>query len=510
MPSPGRTPSSSPVYRSDDGGESFARVAPLVGGGLAGRLRDFVVAPGDADLLFASLSTGADQGSTSSDVWRSTDGGATWTSIRWFRDKDVYDLEVAATDSDRVYAVTRVGLDRSDDGGETWRTPRGGPTVSLSLDPVDEDHLFLQFTAFKFGNPFVVESHDGGETFQGLPREVGAAPLGDYQFDPIDRKALYVATWRNEFLVNRDSGAKWENLGTYPGLPFAPPAPFLGRSPPLVTATSPRRILVVSGTADLLRTTLDLPLCPERPTVLCLDDDRFLVEVAWEDFQGGRGAGVAEPLTADAGTFWFFEPDNVELAVKVLDARAVNGHWWVFFGALTNVEFDLRVSDLATGRDRLYHNPSGRFASRGDAAAFAADGSPAPAAGLAPAWFLMLPSTGSDLAGACTAGGTALCLLDRFRVTVDWQDPTGHGGPGNARPLTSETGWFWFFDPDNPELFVKVLDGRTVNGHWWVFFGSLTDVRFDLVVEDAVSGGRATYHHAAGTFASHGDTTALP
>ncbi|HEX2164945.1 MAG TPA: hypothetical protein VHM02_13455 [Thermoanaerobaculia bacterium] len=57
---------------------------------------------------------------------------------------------------------------------------------------------------------------------------------------------------------------------------------------------------------------------------------------------------------------------------------------------------------------------------------------------------------------------------------------------------------------------MKVLDGRAVNGHWWVFFGSLTDVELDLVVEDAVGGGRATYHHPAGTFASHGDTAALP
>ncbi|HEX2164944.1 MAG TPA: hypothetical protein VHM02_13450 [Thermoanaerobaculia bacterium] len=196
-----------------------------------------------------------------------------------------------------------------------------------------------------------------------------APPVGDYQFDPIDRKALYV-TRGNELLVNRDSGVSWESLDTHPSRPF---------SPPVVTPTSPRRILVAAA-GELMRSSLDLPLCPERPTALCLDDGRFLVEVAWEDLQGGRGAGVSAPLTADAGTFWFFEPHNVELVVKVLDARAVNGHWWVFFGALTNVDFDLQVRDLATGRSRLYHNPSGRFASRGDTAAFAAEGTAAASA----------------------------------------------------------------------------------------------------------------------------------
>jgi hypothetical protein len=38
------------------------------------------------------------------------------------------------------------------------------------------------------------------------------------------------------------------------------------------------------------------------------------------------------PLGADTGYFWFFEDTNVELVVKVLDGRAINGHTWVFYG----------------------------------------------------------------------------------------------------------------------------------------------------------------------------------
>src|SRR5262249_38796821 len=56
--------------------------------------------------------------------------------------------------------------------------------------------------------------------------------------------------------------------------------------------------------------------------------------------------------------------------VKVLDARALNDHFWVFYGALSNVEYTLTVTDTVTGIVRRYANPSGLFASVGDTLAF--------------------------------------------------------------------------------------------------------------------------------------------
>jgi len=56
--------------------------------------------------------------------------------------------------------------------------------------------------------------------------------------------------------------------------------------------------------------------------------------------------------------------------VKVLDGRPVNGRWWVFYGALSNVAYRLTVTDTETGETAVYDNPSGSFASRGDTAAF--------------------------------------------------------------------------------------------------------------------------------------------
>lgn len=43
------------------------------------------------------------------------------------------------------------------------------------------------------------------------------------------------------------------------------------------------------------------------------------MEVEWET-EDRRGVAQAVSLTEDTGYFWFFDPDNVELVVKTLDA----------------------------------------------------------------------------------------------------------------------------------------------------------------------------------------------
>jgi hypothetical protein len=103
-------------------------------------------------------------------------------------------------------------------------------------------------------------------------------------------------------------------------------------------------------------------ICVPGPQRLCLNGGRFAVEAAWKDFQGNQGAGRAVPLTADTGYFWFFSPDNVEVVLKVLDGREVNGHFWVFYGALSSVDYSLTVTDVQTGEVRTYRNPSGPLA----------------------------------------------------------------------------------------------------------------------------------------------------
>jgi hypothetical protein len=73
----------------------------------------------------------------------------------------------------------------------------------------------------------------------------------------------------------------------------------------------------------------------------------------------------------------------------------------------------------------------------------------------------------------------------RFKVRVDWTNPYGPGqGQGFAESLSEESGAFWFFDPANIEVTIKVLDGRPVNGHFWVFIANMSTVEFTVTVED--------------------------
>ncbi|MEM8962556.1 MAG: hypothetical protein AAGD38_13815 [Acidobacteriota bacterium] len=228
-------------------------------------------------------------------------------------------------------------------------------------------------------------------------------------------------------------------------------------------------------------------------------DDRFSIAVEWDAPDGARGYGTPEAITDDTGTFYFFDQDNLELMIKVLDGRAINGHWWAFYASLSNVGFRLTVTDSETGELRTYENAQGTFASRGDIRSFA-DAPPAvtvqPAAVLAPRMDCGVEN--------------ALCLNDgRFAVTVDFQDFNGVPGVGHPVPLTDDTGAFWFFDATNLEMMVKVLDGTAINGRWWVFYGGLSNVAYTLTVTDTTTGAVRIYENPAGSFGSRGDIAAF-
>lgn len=111
--------------------------------------------------------------------------------------------------------------------------------------------------------------------------------------------------------------------------------------------------------------------CLKSPDALCLDGDRFRVTVSWGDTLGNQGMGQAVPVNADSGAFWFFNPNNLEMLVKVLDGCAVNGHHWVFSAATTNVAYTLHVEDTLTGAQVSYVNELGTPAvTRLDSTAF--------------------------------------------------------------------------------------------------------------------------------------------
>lgn len=96
------------------------------------------------------------------------------------------------------------------------------------------------------------------------------------------------------------------------------------------------------------------------PDPTLLHGGRFRVQVFWEDqeSQSGEGRLVQFP-SRESALYWFFSPENFEIAVKVLDGCAINGHYWVFASGSTNVGVDLFVQDLEKSRLETWSSPLG-------------------------------------------------------------------------------------------------------------------------------------------------------
>ncbi|HEX2251882.1 MAG TPA: hypothetical protein VHQ65_01280 [Thermoanaerobaculia bacterium] len=113
--------------------------------------------------------------------------------------------------------------------------------------------------------------------------------------------------------------------------------------------------------------------CEAQPDRVCLGGGRFGVVVTFRDHHNAPAVeqtahGSAE--TEDSASFWFFRPDNVEVLVKVLDGTPVNGHHWIFVGAMTDLAFDVEVTDNATGVGWSWQHEQGSLCGTADTTAF--------------------------------------------------------------------------------------------------------------------------------------------
>lgn len=259
--------------------------------------------------------------------------------------------------------------------------------------------------------------------------------------------------------------------------------------------------------------------CVPNSTALCLKNDRFKVTARWRTPDGQSGAGQAVRLSPDTGYFWFFNAANVEFVLKVIDGCSFSRRFWVFAGGLTNLQVDITVEDTATGVRKTYRNAQNTaFQPIQDTDAFGncsirRSGAVESVTTPEEAWSSL--ANEMALASAQTAAPTkseeALLLhQDRFRVTANWRRPSGETGSAQAVRLTNETGYFWFFDQNNVEMILKILDGCSLSDRFWVFAGGLTNLRVDITVEDLSTGVSKTYRNPQNTaFAPIQDTGAL-
>ncbi len=126
---------------------------------------------------------------------------------------------------------------------------------------------------------------------------------------------------------------------------------------------------------------------------------------------------------------------------------------------------------------------------------------------------------GAALTGRCglppgaepLAGETVLWLRGcRFfaRVTID--DPRTEIRVGTGVGLTENSGAFWFFDDQNLEITFKVLDGRALNQHFWVYLSDTTDLDYRLEIHDTVTGHSWHHENLAGREPVRRDILAFP
>lgn len=112
--------------------------------------------------------------------------------------------------------------------------------------------------------------------------------------------------------------------------------------------------------------------------------------------------------------------------------------------------------------------------------------------------------------GTCKSSATALCLAGkRFQVEATWKDAKGKVGSAKATALSGNTGYFSFVG-SSLDLVVKVVDGVSVNGHFWAFYGGLANPEYTVKITDSATGSVKIFTNPKGSFTSGGDTTTLP
>jgi len=488
------------VIFSPDGGRTWDNAPPLPGA--AGTASIAVMSGG-------ALLVGSYAGTVRSDnfpIWQTTTGMEDFVARAFAfdpaRPSRAYAAAMSAADPGKG------GVFVSDDEGRSWtQLDPAGLSISataIAVDPLSPRILYAVAASQLY------RSDDGGRSWTALgAQDLPAGAVNNVVIHPENPAVLFASTSSGAGVYRSlDRGDTWTpaNPSFTPGSSFNVTA--LAFAPPRVG--SPTRLQAATYPSGVYVADVPVPdgVCQPSSTALCLG--RFRVSVEWQATPTGPSqAAQAMPVTSDSGYFWFFGADNVELMVKILDGRNVNGNFWVFYGALSNVAYRVTVDDVQTGNTKAYTNPWGTLASEADTAAF-------PAAGLAASTAPPPPRAPRALRQAeaqtsCSPDPMTLCVDGgRFRVAVDWQQtPLTPPLSAQAVPLTDDTGYFWFFGSANVELVVKVLDGRADNGHFWVFYGALSDIEYTLTVTDTLTGEVRAYHNPPGNLASGADTTAF-
>jgi photosystem II stability/assembly factor-like uncharacterized protein len=169
------------VVRSTDGGKTWKRTlscdATLPGDFEGRTVNRLLLAPREPGVVYAQVVEviGRHPPMPNSQIWKSADSGVTWKPI-------LPDGLALALDPDRpgrLYASRFAGIERSDNGGRTFRLLSVFTALDLLVDPATPTTLYAAV-----GQGGVSRSTDGGVTWEpinaGLPRYV-SRPWNAYE-----------------------------------------------------------------------------------------------------------------------------------------------------------------------------------------------------------------------------------------------------------------------------------------------------------------------------------------
>jgi photosystem II stability/assembly factor-like uncharacterized protein len=210
----------SELYRSQDGGETWAYVATIANPdayemAFSTRIIGLAQDATNPEHMFAALEVGG--------IAHSSDAGKSWEILNpdWVGNVDLLDLHgvaMGAADSGAVFIANRVGVWRSQDRGDSWenmRLERFSPIVysrGVNADPHDPNTLYacvgLNFGSEQGG---VVRTRDLGETWKRIDH--GIEPNSTTFGVAVNRarpEQIYFCTRRGQVFGTHDDGATWQ------------------------------------------------------------------------------------------------------------------------------------------------------------------------------------------------------------------------------------------------------------------------------------------------------------
>ena len=212
------------IFRSTDGGKTFDKV--LYKDEDTGA-KDVDIDPSNPNIVYATLWEqrqgpweNAAWGGTNGGIFKSTDGGTTWTQLKNGLPANLTEAELAIAPSQpsRLYATVSAGggaIYRSDDGGENWTRATTDPRPAGRIDeavpivhPKDPDTLLIT-------NVVTWKSVDGGKTY--VPFK-GAPGGDDYQnawFNP-DNPDIILLVADQGAVVTLNGGKTWSSWYNQP------------------------------------------------------------------------------------------------------------------------------------------------------------------------------------------------------------------------------------------------------------------------------------------------------